>query len=211
MPEYLLPHSKFIVEKVKNVVPQNTIALVADSSFPDCCIDIVSARHKDNMYIIKVGGVCSSYLKSISGIIVLPIKYKMDRFFPELNNSFDEKIDCGYYKWVGIAERCENNFKTYSESIFGKDRLIYNIFAENADLSQMGKGLVIVTDQSLNEDICLMSRIEADYVFLDFEKKTKKIVDSTRERSKRYILYFFHLSDFILDGQFCKSFQKTDH
>ena len=81
--------------------------MVADSSFPDCCIDIISASHKNNVIIVKVGYICSSYVNIDDDTIVLPVLYDVCRLFPELEKLVEEKFSSNNFKWAGVADKCK--------------------------------------------------------------------------------------------------------
>jgi hypothetical protein len=92
----------------------------------------------------------------------------VDQIFPELGIMIKDKLASKTIKWIGIADQNEKSFDFYKSTFFTEAENVVNVIRSLKDCTNDKHGLVLVTDQCLNEDFCLMSRLDAEYVFINF-------------------------------------------
>lgn len=164
------------------------LVILADSAFPDCCIDSISSAHRDAAVIFKIGAPCaaSAYSADAVTVVVVPALCSLDDFcINEMKNAVTSQFSMTEYDWTGVVVRGSAQFQFLAAELFPKCASVVHVNPDNLQVIPTHiNGCLVVADEFVGRQLalCLPS-----YDIL-FTQDQCAVVHSRRERSKRWAL-----------------------
>lgn len=192
IPPKFLHATDRIVDEVESIVPGSTVVVLADSSLPDCCVDLISAAHDEFDVLLKVGSICESYVNCDDRVILAPICFDLSLDMrTAIRDAVLKEQGSNEFCWIMVISSIPGIYAQINDDLNGMPNLHCTRpeaidsgddfpFIHSGDL-----GLVIVLDQQVGREISLKFK-NAIVLFANFETCEIITCRSLRERTKRY-------------------------